>query len=67
MSCFSMRENRHGKTPEQWLPLPWERDGDYDVEPPISEEDRQELVNLMGSINTQDTTTQPANSKSDEP
>lgn len=25
-SCFAMRENKSRKTPEQWLPLPWEED-----------------------------------------
>lgn len=62
MSCFSMHENKMHQTPGQWLPLPWEGDDEDNDEPPISEEERQELVDLMASINA----APPTNSKSDE-
>lgn len=64
MSCFSMRENKGGKTPDQWLPLPWEQDDDYDDEPPISDEDKQELLDLMASINAQNAATATTDNKS---
>ena len=66
MSCFSMRENKGGKTPDQWLPLPWEQDDEQDDEPPITEEEQQELLDLMTSINAQNAASAPTDSKSDE-
>lgn len=50
MSCFAFRENKLHKEPQDWLPLPWERDEEYD-DAPISEEDREDLITLMDEYN----------------
>lgn len=50
MSCYAFRDNKDGKRPQDWLPLPWESDDD-DREPPISEQERQELTDLIDAEN----------------
>lgn len=50
MTCFSFRENKLRKTPEQWLQLPWERDAKEDKDD-ITEEDAAELQALIRSVN----------------
>ena len=53
MTCFSMRENKMRLTPERWLPLPWEKDDEDDEEEdvPITEEEKQELLDLIQAEN----------------
>lgn len=53
MSCFAMRENKGRKTPGQWLPLPWEKDDDEYEEYVISDEEQQEILELMSNANAQ--------------
>ena len=48
-----MRENKMRLTPERWLPLPWEKDDEDDEEEdvPITEEEKQELLDLIQAEN----------------
>ena len=50
-SFFSMRENKCGLHPHDWLPLYFDDDDDQDT-PPISEEDVAELQAEMASFNS---------------
>ena len=51
-SCFSMRENKRGVTPDRWLPLPWEKDA-AETRETMSDEDKKYLMELMNNINSE--------------
>ncbi|MCH5307635.1 MAG: hypothetical protein J1E37_06090 [Prevotella sp.] len=52
MSCFSMRPNKSGQSPAEWLPMDFDRwkEADRD-DSPITEDDERELTALMESLN----------------
>ena len=49
-AIYAMRDPK-GKTVADMFPSIFEDDDDRDDEPPISEEDKQELLDLMANIN----------------
>lgn len=51
MSCYSMRENKSGLSPSEWLPMPFD---DYDEEEsaPITQEEENDLLNMMSELNS---------------
>jgi hypothetical protein len=61
-AIYAMRDPK-GKTVADMFPMLFEDDDDDD-EPPISDEDQQELFDLMASINAENAAT--ADSKGDE-
>ena len=52
-SLFAMRENKQGKTPDQLWPCYFDNYITDEQEPPITDEDAKELLDLMTTINTQ--------------
>jgi len=59
-ATYAMRDPK-GKTVADLFPSIFEDDDDRDDEPPISEEDKQELLDLMASINTGNAAGSPPN------
>lgn len=51
MSCFAFRENKGRKSPTEWLPLPWEKEDATSRNPPISDDEAQELLDLINNMN----------------
>ena len=50
-SCYSMRENKRGLTPQEFLPLPFDDLDDQADTPPISEEEKEDLLALIREHN----------------
>ena len=49
-STYAFRGSE-GNTPQKMFPMLFEDDDDYEIEPPLSDEDRQELEDLMAAEN----------------
>lgn len=49
-STYAFRGSE-GNTPQKMFPMLFEDDDDYEMEPPLSDEDRQELEDLMAAEN----------------
>ena len=64
-SFFSMRDNKRGLWPHEWMPLYF--DEDERKESPLSEEDRAELQAEMDAINSHLSASTPASRQSAEP
>lgn len=55
-SFFGMRDNKDHLTPEQWLPIPLLDELDDRDEPaptPLSEEEQEDMLDLLRDINAQ--------------
>lgn len=50
---FSMRENKAGKSPQQWLPLYFDRDYEEKGPPPLSQEEIEGLLSDINAMNEQ--------------
>lgn len=52
-SFFGMRDNKDHLTPEQWLPIPLLDERDEPAPPPLSEEEQEDMLDLLRDINAQ--------------
>lgn len=50
-STFAFRGNENGTTVKDMFPLLFQDDDDEDIEPPISEQAQQELLDLINDMN----------------
>lgn len=58
MSCFSMRENKMNLKPHEWLPMEFD-ESDEDASPILSDEEVDDLQNLMQKMNAENSTFEP--------